>query len=84
MSERKTVFDKAKEAGGDSTFCSHIAGIAQQFNLGWDSSVDHRLLPQIVAAYEQYTGKRYGGENLHSGDTIYFSQFVKSALEHWR
>jgi hypothetical protein len=77
------VYTEAKNAGGDPTFCSHMAGIAKQFNLDWNSQVDHRQLPQIVAAYEQYTGKRYGGERLHSGDTIYFSQFVKSALQHY-
>lgn len=77
------VATKAAEAGGDPNFCSHMAGIANKFGLEWDSEVDHRLLPKIVAAYEDYTDKRYGGERLHSGDTIYFSQFVKSALEHW-
>jgi hypothetical protein len=77
------VYTEAKNAGGDPTFCSHMAGIAKEFNLQWTSTVDHRRLPQIVDAYERYTGKRYGGERLHSGDTIYFSQFVKSDLEHY-
>jgi hypothetical protein len=78
------VAAKAKEAGGDKHFCSHMEGIARRFALGWDSKLDHRNLPKIVDAYELYTGRRYGGENLHSGKTIYFSQFVISALEHWR
>lgn len=78
------VADEAAKAGGDKNFCSHMEGIAQQFKMDWTSEVDHRTLPKIVATYESYTGKRYGGENLHSGETIYFSQFVKSALEHWR
>lgn len=77
------VWTEAKNAGGDPTFCSHVAGIAKEFNLDWGSTVDHRQLPKIVDAYERYTHKRYGGERLHSGKTIYFSQFVKSALEHY-
>lgn len=79
-----TVAIEAAKAGGDKDFCSHMEGIAQQFNIDWNSQIDHRTLPKIVAAYETYTHKRYGGENLHSGESIYFSQFVKSALEHWR
>ena len=79
-----SVADKAKAMGGDKTFCSHMEGIAQQFNVNWDSKIDHRTLPKIVAAYEEYTGRRYGGENLHSGKTIVFSEFAKSALKHWR
>jgi len=84
MSDKKSVAEHAKDAGGDPNFSSHMEGLAQEFNVEWTSEIDHRLLPKIVGAYEQYTGKRYGGENLHSDETIYFSQFVKSALEHWR
>ena len=79
-----SVADKAKDLGGDKEFCSHMEGIAQKFDMDWDSEIDKRTLPKIVAAYEQYTGRRFGGENLHAGKKIYFSQFASSALEHWR
>ena len=78
------VATKCAEAGGDPNFCSHMAGIAQQFGMDWNSTIDRRTYPKIVAVYEEYTGTRYGGENLHAGKEISFSQFANSALEHWR
>ena len=65
-------------------FCSHIIGIAKAHHINdFDQTIDHLTLPKIVTSYEQYTHKRYGGERLHAGKTIKFSQFVKSAFEHY-
>lgn len=75
---------ECKSACGDAEFCSHMAGLAKQFGMGWDSSIDRNTYPKIVAAYESYTGRRYGGENLHAGGSVHFSQFAKSAYQHWR
>jgi hypothetical protein len=83
MANLDEVARKTEAAGGNPEFCSHMVGIAKKFNLDWDSSIDHILLPKVVDSYEGYTKQRYGGENLHSGKTIHFSQFVKSALEHY-
>lgn len=77
------VATECMNAGGNAEFCSHMAGIAKQFDMEWDKTINRTTYPKIVAAYEDYTGRRYGGENLHAGDTIHFSQFVKSALKHW-
>ena len=78
------VATECRKAGGDPDFCSHMAGLAKEFKLNWDSSIDRNTYPKIVDAYERYTDRRYGGENLHAGGQVYFSQFAKSALKHWR
>ncbi len=77
-SEIKTKFT-------DKTFQSHMIGIAKKHGIttGADE-IDKKTYPKIVKSYEDYTGQRYGGENLHAGSTITFMQFVKSAAEHYK
>lgn len=78
------VATECRNAGGSPEFCSHMAGLAKQFGMEWSSVIDRNTYPKIVAAYESYTDRRYGCENLHAGKTIHFPQFAKSALQHWR
>lgn len=73
------VGTECMNAGGNAGFCSHTAEIAKQFDMKRTDTIDRKTYPKIVAVYEDHTGRRYGGENLHAGDTIHFSQFVKSA-----
>lgn len=78
------VASEVAKVSHDKTFCSHIIGIAKKHNMKWDSEIDKNTYPKIVSDYEHFTGQRYGGENLHAGKTIVFSQFVKSAMKHYR
>lgn len=78
------VATECNKAGGNPDFCSHMAGLAKQFELDRDSAIDRNTYPKIVDAYEYYTNRRYGGENLHAGGQVCFSQFAKSALKHWQ
>ncbi len=69
----------------DKLFQSHMIGIAKKHGIkeGADQ-IDKNSYPKIVKSYEDFTGQRYGGENLHPGKTITFMQFVKSASEHYK
>ncbi len=77
------VNDKCIASGGDGVLCPIMETVADEFRMDWRSEIDRRTYPKIVARYEELSGRRYGGENLHAGQTIYFSQFVKSVIEHW-
>ena len=79
-----TVAEEVAKVSNNKTFCSHIIGIAKKHNMKWDSDIDKVTYPKIVSSYETFTHQRYGGENLHAGSKIKFSQFVKSAKEHYR
>lgn len=78
------VEDKCRESGGADELCPIMQQVADEFGMDWLSDIDRRTYPKIVFRYEELSGRRYGGESLHPGAKIYFSQFVRSVIKHWR